>query len=294
MKAGKIVVLGLVLGLAALAGYREARSAEELAGDKTPSPVAGPRTNGLGMEFLPVAGLEGALFSKYETRVKDFRSFVEDTANNGGYDYKKGDQPYILKSDGPKQRGWEYGWANPGFSQTDDHPVTCVSWEDAQAFCGWLTKKERTAGRIGKNQEYRLPTDEEWSVAVGLKEGKGQKEASGDLYPWGTQWPPPKDAENYAGKEAKDKDWPSDYDVIEGYNDGYPRTSPVGSLAANANGLYDLGGNVWEWCDAKKVRGGSWFSIAPRSLFSSIRGPGHPVFRVSFNGFRVVLGGSSR
>src|SRR5271165_1823500 len=62
-------------------------------------------------------------------------------------------------------------------------------------------------------------------------------------------WPKPVGAGNYAGEEAKMVDWPPEQPVIEGYNDGYPRTSPVGSFEANFSGLYDMGGNVWQWCE---------------------------------------------
>ena len=105
-------------------------------------------------------------------------------------------------------RGGEYGgvWEleeSPlGFQQEDTHPVVKVNWYDANAFCAWLTKKELAEGKIKEGQKYRLPTDAEWSVAVGLGQEKGNtpKEKSRgikDVYPWGKEWPPPKGVGNY-------------------------------------------------------------------------------------------------
>jgi formylglycine-generating enzyme required for sulfatase activity len=83
-----------------------------------------------------------------------------------------------------------------------------------------------------------LPTDAEWTAAVGE-----------DLYPWGGQWPPAEGVANYAGSETADDDWPGSAGTIAGYRDGYARTSPVGSFRPNRYGLYDMGGNVWQWCE---------------------------------------------
>ena len=162
-----------------------------------------------------------------------------------------------------------------------------VSWEDARAFCKWLTEKERAAGVFGKDMAYRLPSDEEWSVAVGLPAEPGRTPQEKDrkidnTFPWGTQWPPTKDAGNYDVDEA----------------DGYKRTSPAGSFAANPSGLYDLGGNVWEWCEdaydgsgsGKRVlRGASFATEDPPTALSSNRHYYGPDTRFEIFGFRCVL-----
>ena len=98
-------------------------------------------TNTLGMKFVPVSGTEVA-FCIWESRVKDYAAYA---AANAGVDGS---------------------WKKPGFKQEDTHPVVKVSWNDAQAFCEWLTKKELAEGKIKAGQKYRLPTDAEWSVAV--------------------------------------------------------------------------------------------------------------------------------
>jgi formylglycine-generating enzyme required for sulfatase activity len=85
--------------------------------------------------------------------------------------------------------------------------------------------------------------------------------------------------------------------VIEGYSDGYPRTSPVGSFAANKNGLYDMGGNVWQWCEDwynsvnrdRVIRGASCFFSSPGILLASRRGGGTPGERGDHIGFRCVV-----
>jgi formylglycine-generating enzyme required for sulfatase activity len=258
-----------------------------------------PWLNSLGMRFVPVAGTQ-VLFSVWNTRVRDFEMFVEST----GYDATGGGM-YSIGKDGWKQhRGGT--WKEPGFSQGWTHPVVGVSWNDAEEFCKWLTKSERSAGNLPEDREYRLPKDEEWSTAVGLKNevGSTPEEKSGKikLYPWDIprkrdkSWPPPAGAGNYAGEEAKNADWPSDFQVIEGYNDGYPRTSPVGSFEANFSGLYDMGGNVWQWCgdlfipqNRRVLRGGSWGDSNPDNLLASYRTDGTSDRRYAFVGFRCVV-----
>jgi formylglycine-generating enzyme required for sulfatase activity len=230
---------------------------------------AKPFTNTLGMKFVPVAGTEVA-FCIWETRVKDYAAYA---AANAGVD-----------------ESWKnFGIA--GFKQADTHPVVRVSWEDANAFCAWLTKKELAEGKIKAGQKYRLPTDAEWSVAVGLGQEKGKtpnEKSRGikDVYPWGKEWPPPKEAGNYSK-------------ILN--VDNFEYTSPVGSFAVNKLGLHDMGGNVYEWCEDKYrptnayrvLRGASWYYGGPDTLLASDRGIFTPVYRSNDFGFRCVLVGGS-
>ena len=131
-------------------------------------------------------------------------------------------------------------WKSPGFPQTPDDPVVGVCWEDADQFCAWLTKKERSEGALTAFQRYRLPTDREWSEAVGLlhEEGATPEERSGrskGVYPWGGAMPPPEGAGNYAGEESR-QGAPASWNVLSGYRDSFPRTAPVEATPANALG----------------------------------------------------------
>jgi serine/threonine protein kinase len=177
-------------------------------------------------------------------------------------------------------------WQPASFEQGPTHPAVRVSWFDAGAFCDWLTVEEQRHRWLRLDQKYRLPLDEEWSSAVGLEheEGgspSGKNERIKDLYPWGPSWPPPARAGNYG-------------------RSGFVRTAPVASFAPNKNGIYDLGGNVWEWCEdafepggtARVMRGASWYRDRPTFLLSSHRSDQPP--QVTFHesvGFRVVLAG---
>jgi formylglycine-generating enzyme required for sulfatase activity len=252
-----------------------------------------PWVNSLGMKFVPVAETQ-VLFSIWDTRVEDFEAFVKNT----GYDATAGMQS--LGKDSWQQRGAT--WKEPGFKQGPTDPVVGVSWYDAKAFCEWLTKRERGSGALPEGVHYRLPTDEEWSIAVGLDSERGntpqEKDSKIKLYPWGTQWPPPPGAGNYAGEELRIGNEPEDWTGIRGYNDGYPRTSPVGSFAANKNGLYDMGGNVWQWCEDwynslyeyRVVRGGSWIDGLDFNMLSSSRTyRREPDLRYDIVGFRCVV-----
>ena len=229
----------------------------DVALEKQTGPVAGqPWENSLGMKFVPVPGT-GVLFGIWDVRVQDYEKFASATRRE---------------------------WSKSGEAT---HPAVNVSWEDAQAFCAWLTKQEHAVGRLGASQKYRLPTDAEWSVAVGLDEPRGGTPKSKDgqiknVYPWGTQWPPPRGAGNYSSSLKVDD--------FEG-------TSPVGSFAANKYGLYDMGGNVWQWCEdfydgnsGNRVLRGASFDVGYADyLLSSFRRSFTAGDRYDVFGFRCVV-----
>jgi hypothetical protein len=248
-------------------------------------------TNSLGMTFVSVPGTE-VLFCIWETRVKDYEAYAK--ANKG-----------VTNS-----------WRNPQFqgapvTRTNDCPVVNVSWEDAKVFCEWLTEKERAAGQLAQGQSYRLPTDPEWSAAVGLPPESGAYPRDRDgmitnVYPWGTSCPPREDeVGNYADKSFHES--LGGIAQMATYRDGHATTAPVGSYPTNRHGIFDLGGNVWEWCedwyddpnwefgDYRVLRGASWRTQSQNDLLSSSRTDGAPKERDVTYGFRVVLaGGGSR
>jgi formylglycine-generating enzyme required for sulfatase activity len=240
-----------------------------------------PWENTLGMKFVPVPGTS-VLFCIWETRVQDFEAFVKATNHNAGEAWRA-----------PGDTGQDYA---AGFSQTSLHPVTNVTWNDAEAFCRWLTEKDRAAGNLSAGQEFRLPMDAEWSRAVGLPAESGATPEDKDgkianIYPWGAEYPPPRGSGNYSGEGDG---WSG---KIDGYADGVKFTAKVGSYTANRLGIYDLGGNLWEWCSdwfnaerkARVVRGASFVQGAPGRLLSSHRAS-IPPGRRDFNfGFRCVV-----
>ena len=224
--------------------------------DAAPDPVLAaatkdaPFVNTIGMKFVPVPGTK-VLFSVWETRVQDYELFVKET-----------------------NRQWE----KPDFAQDPTHPAVLVNWDEARAFCEWLKNKD--------HKQYRLPTDLEWSAAVGLLKERGttpeERNFKASGYPWGKVWPPPRGAGNYGAKLGVDD---------------FARTAPVGSFTANALGLHDLGGNVWEWVedkydekkDERVMRGGGWNVEGESGLRSSSRSSDLPGMRYGSLGFRCVL-----
>jgi len=160
-------------------------------------------------------------------------------------------------------------WRGKALSQTPRDPVVCVNWSDAQAYVRWIS---HISGHM-----YRLPTEAEWEYAA--------RAGSITARPWGN------DADRNRANTGAD----ACCGPQTGGKDRWRYTSPVGSFAANAFGLFDMIGNVWQWtadcgdarCESHAVRGGGWFHPASMARSAS-RALDRADRRASDIGFRVV------
>ena len=231
--------------------------------------------NGLGMKFVP---LGKAMLATTETRRKDFAEFARSS-----------NLPPIPNRD---------------LEKAPELPVTNVTRTEAEQFCRWLTDRERAKGLLEPDQEYRLPTDDEWSMATNLPREIGATAAQrsgaiGGFYPWGFTSIPPQKTGNFADLSAD----PTGKKAIAGYTDGHAGPAPVASFRADPRTqLHDLSGNVWEWvsdawaADASEgiVRGGAFTTHDPRELLASFRRKVKITDQLSDTGFRLLLGVEGR
>ena len=245
----------------------------------------------------------------YEVTRGEFRRFVEATGHsteNSCGTFEKGKEA---------RRSGRH-WRNPGFPQTDQHPVVCVSWQDAQAYVQWLSQETR--------QTYRLLTEAEWEYVAraGTRTARYWGQGWSDQCRYANGWDKAlirrdqsftryterllEVLENkLAGFPEIREAWFSPADC----DDGYAWTSPVGVYGANAFGLHDVLGNAWEavqdcwndsyvgapsngesWesgnCSRRVLRGGSWV-YGPGFLRAALRG-GYDYPRSNIAGFRLA------
>ncbi|MEK7396964.1 MAG: formylglycine-generating enzyme family protein, partial [Candidatus Poribacteria bacterium] len=189
----------------------------------------------------------------YEVTNAQYKKFVQATGHKEpegfGIDRVEGNTIYFKSGFKP--------WADKSYNG-DNQPVVCVTWEDAKAYAEWAGK--------------RLPTEAEWEYAArGGLVGKG--------YVWG-DWPPLEGSGNFADETFKKafpskEEFPNYWIFINGYDDGYACTAPVGSYKPNGYGLYDMAGNVWEWC--ADWYNSIYYATSPKS---NPRGPDSGSFHV--------------
>ena len=219
-----------------------------------------------------------------EVTVGEYGRFVSETGRS------MGDSCRTYESGEWESRSGR-GWRNPGFGQTDGHPVVCVSWDDAKAYVGWLS------GKTGEG--YRLLSESEWEYVA-----RGGTET---LRYWGEGESGQCRYANGADREAKRHN--SGWTTVD-CDDGHYRTAPVGSYEENGFGLHDVLGNVWEWvedcwngsyagapsdgsawgsgdCGRRVLRGGSWLN-RPSYLRSAYRNWSTSGNRDYSVGFRVA------
>lgn len=241
----------------------------------------------------------------HEVTVAQFRRFVgvtghisqSETNDTGGAGYDKNIRMFArVPSKGLLRPNYlqRFTWKFPGFGQKDDHPVVNVGWKDAIAYCRWLTDKD------GKHF-YRLPTEAEWEYAC--------RAGSETAYHWGKKSRSMILKENIADKTLKKKLSYKDrsFKGCAVWIDHHPFTSPVGKFKPNVFGLYDMHGNVKEWCqdlyddtryekptsfvpvegDYRVLRGGSFQGSAARAR-SARRDKYHETKTWSNIGFRIV------
>jgi formylglycine-generating enzyme required for sulfatase activity len=227
----------------------------------------------------------------------EFRAFAEDSGYKTDAERLGGGNIY-------DRTGWLMkegaSWRKPFIEQDDTHPVVLVSWNDAIEYCIWRSRREGLEPAYRKAADgsvscdlrapgYRLPTEAEWEYAC----------RAGTLGPFNTGDNITTDQANYDGKNPYNGNARGEF---------RRRTVPVGSLPPNQWGLYEMHGNVWEWCwdrfgeysagpvvdptgptsgEQRVSRGGSWTNNG-RYLRSANRNYLNPDYRLNYLGFRLA------
>lgn len=214
---------------------------------------------------------------KYEVTVAQFKAFIDET----GYrtDAEKEGWSYFMSSEGIEKKPgmtWRHNAVGtPHPASAFNHPVICVSWNDASEFCKWLSRKS--------GKPFRLPAETEWEYAA-----RGGKNKNSYIYSGG----------NSLG-------------TVGWFSGNAPNgTAAVGKKSPNSLGLYDMSGNVWEWCQSaygsypvtgqsgagssqsgtnRVLRGGGWYDDASACRVAN-RGNYHSGYKDFNTGFRLAAG----
>ncbi|MFM7056829.1 MAG: formylglycine-generating enzyme family protein [Planctomycetota bacterium] len=235
----------------------------------------------------------------HEVTIGQFQQFVNATAyrtaaesdKTGGFGFDGSGRPIKGRYDRA------FSWKSTGYAQTEQHPVANLTWDDANAFLQWLSREESV--------RYRLPTEAEWEYAC--RAGADSTFQNGLSAQEVTTIGNVADLSLKAAGVDLDKD--SDFTFAK-TDDGYVFTAPAGSFQPNAFGLYDMTGNVCEWCSDwfqenyyisspavdpqgpetgvfRVFRGGGWQAWS-RQVRAANRARFGPDFRAGFLGMRVV------
>jgi formylglycine-generating enzyme required for sulfatase activity/class 3 adenylate cyclase len=241
--------------------------------------------SGMSLPLHPVRITRQFALGEFLLTRKQYAAFVEGTGHGGSGCFATPPDTPLLKFDVARS------WRDPGFAQADDHPVVCVSWDDAIAYVSWLSKKT--------GQNYRLPTEAEWEYA-------GRAGGVAGRY-FG-------DAPICEFANVRDRSKRLLYSAGQFFNEcdgGFSNTSPIGSFPPNGFGLYDMIGNVWEWvedcwkfsyadapsdgtareeepCQGRVRRGASWNTTERYGYTVATRAATIPEVRRETDGFRIA------
>lgn len=240
---------------------------------------------------------------KYEVKRGQFARFVTETSYVTEAEKGPVGMGFDADKSGLDSTSGGYHWRRTGFNQSDDHPATNITWNDAKAFCNWLQSHPQVVKQGFRIA--RLPSEAEWECAC-----KAGSDAPWSTGPQADDVPKAANLADGSLKAAcKSCTWAKDY------FDNYAFTAPVGSFAPNKFGIYDMHGNVWEWCedyfgpysaaglgstdplqllkngnDSRRViRGGSILSFADDCRATCRESWEQNKANYSFMGFRVVL-----
>jgi len=266
----------------------------------SPESELGHNGGGFDETLHPVTLTRPFYLSRHETTVGEFCRFVESANYVTDGEKNGGGHAHDVRAEWKHRSGTS--WRKPGyvgpFEMRDDNPVVHVSHSDSRAFCKWLT--QHAPVNVGRSLTYDLPSEAQWEWAC--------RAGSAARYSWGADEDSTGKVLNVGDRRLQrvHPEWPR---AVMPMDDGHAFAAPVGSYKANAFGLHDMLGNVWEFCSTRSgaysrravtdpgdldptrgfaVRGGGWSNISTDARCAT-RNADPPHFCHSNLGFRVAL-----